>query len=757
MEWSDFYTTILAVILIFVSVGQVRTESATEGKPHLPQPTDYPVGDPRRCYKAGTGELRLEVIPGGGWDNLGNKDAGNVMKHNYSKCLTTDDGRYLIPDGVVTIPKKSSNVDTYAELIMHWNNYTSTLSNSINVHAGLSLKNIDISGKFSDEYEKVKTRQYTDKSVTTRVQVRYVRYTARTQPDFDIDETLRARLRKIAADIEMNRTALATYESQLVVRDFGTHVTTSVDIGAAMVQVDHLHSTFVRTEEAEKNTILASASASFFGIFDFGIDTSHTTKTDLFKQYLKQRTTSHIATYGGPVFRPTNYTSLNWSSSLENDMVALDRSGDPIYYVVSSASLPDLPQSTVYKVYDHIKEAVEIYYKHNTYRGCTDPEAPNFSFMANENDGSCKPPSTNYTFGGVYQTCRGSGYTNLCKDNGLIQNNPLTGRPSCPDEYEAVHLQDGHAQSSTRRHECHRCWLFFHCCKDKTYYASASYSAYWCAAKGHVDQNHGFLFGGLYTKMSGNPLTETLSCPSQFYGLKLLRDLTICVSDDYELGFGLSLPFAGFFSCNSGNPLALKKSSKVHSAATGNQHTLMSYMLSQGAASWPKECPSGFSQHLAVVDNGCEINYCVQSGALSPKGLPKVKRPPFMEFPHDMYLLEEPEFVFNDDGSVWTSMAEAQTLYADITTGSVNGDQKRMVPSKYASLSPGAAAGIGIAATLAAVLMVIAAIAAYRRRQGRLYKETDPWDRRPITSDRNFHQSGSYGGYNQEQTSTTNA
>ena len=64
-----------------------------------------------------------------------------------------------------------------------------------------------------------------------------MRYTAKTQPDFAVDDALKARLRKIAAHIEMNRTALATYESQLVVRDFGTHVITSVDIGAAMVQV----------------------------------------------------------------------------------------------------------------------------------------------------------------------------------------------------------------------------------------------------------------------------------------------------------------------------------------------------------------------------------------------------------------------------------------------------------------------------------------------------------------------------------------
>ena len=170
MKWK--YSYILTSLVVAVFVDRCRTDAITVGKPPQPHPTDqYPVGDPRRCYKSGTGELRLEVIPGGGWDNLRNKDSGLVMKLNYSKCLTTDDGRYLIPDGVVTTPKKSSNVDTYAELYMHWNNYTSTLSNSINVHAGLNVHHIGISGKFSDEYEKVKTRQYTDKSVTTRVQV----------------------------------------------------------------------------------------------------------------------------------------------------------------------------------------------------------------------------------------------------------------------------------------------------------------------------------------------------------------------------------------------------------------------------------------------------------------------------------------------------------------------------------------------------------------------------------------------------------
>ena len=70
------------------------------------------------------------------------------------------------------------------------------------------------------------------------LQIRYVRYTAKTQPDFILDDAFKARLRKIAAHIELNRTDIATYESQKVVRDFGTHVTTSVDMGAALVQVN---------------------------------------------------------------------------------------------------------------------------------------------------------------------------------------------------------------------------------------------------------------------------------------------------------------------------------------------------------------------------------------------------------------------------------------------------------------------------------------------------------------------------------------
>ena len=59
----------------------------------------------------------------------------------------------------------------------------------------------------------------------------------------------------------------------------------------------------MKKSESTKNTVLASASASFFGIFGFGASYSQTTTTEQVDAYMKSRTSSHIMTYGGPVFR----------------------------------------------------------------------------------------------------------------------------------------------------------------------------------------------------------------------------------------------------------------------------------------------------------------------------------------------------------------------------------------------------------------------------------------------------------------------
>lgn len=62
----------------------------------------------------------------------------------------------------------------------HSQNWTSTTSKSINLDAGLTLAHVGISGKFSADFTDMKSKQIGDKSVSTRAQVRYVRYVTNT-------------------------------------------------------------------------------------------------------------------------------------------------------------------------------------------------------------------------------------------------------------------------------------------------------------------------------------------------------------------------------------------------------------------------------------------------------------------------------------------------------------------------------------------------------------------------------------------------
>ena len=83
----------------------------------------YPFGDPRNCLRSEAVRTTqddiplniMQVLPGIGWDNLRNVDAGYVMELNYSRCQTTGDRRYLIQDNVYAIPIQHSTIATGIE------------------------------------------------------------------------------------------------------------------------------------------------------------------------------------------------------------------------------------------------------------------------------------------------------------------------------------------------------------------------------------------------------------------------------------------------------------------------------------------------------------------------------------------------------------------------------------------------------------------------------------------------------------------
>ena len=541
----------LACALIFAILGTSFVFAHNDSSPNM-----FPLGDPRLC-PVPNGVYQFEALPGGGWDNLMNIHMGVVSFRNYSKCKTSDDGRYLLPDNVYLYPIKKSKVQMFADLYDHWNKYSSTVSKSMNAGGSATFSFASISGSFSSEFEAVKKHQVEDKAMTTRVQLRHVLYTAVLQPDSALQPEFKSRLLEIGSQLQHNNTAYANFLAQVLVRDFGTHYVTSVAVGAVLAKVDHLSKNFVPDLTEFKKTAKASASLSFLKYFQANFGYSSGFDYKHLDQYNQNTVYSTVLTFGGPPFR-VNFTINQWEDQLIDDLVAVDRLGDPLHYAITPGSLPELSEDLTFKVANVVERAIRSYYLHNTIKGCTKMDSPNFSFHANLEDGSCESPTNNYTFGGVFQTCQfeGSPGGEPCK--ALLQKNPLTADYTCREGYEAVLVYQGHTPLSCRR-DCHSCWLFFKCC-DK-HCGFPTYSTYWCMAKGQVPANTGYLFGGLYSDVLKNPMTEGHSCPHKFYPLRFGATMQVCVSDDYELGYQQSVPFGGFFSCNAGNPLGVAKSS----------------------------------------------------------------------------------------------------------------------------------------------------------------------------------------------------
>ncbi|XP_043967443.1 macrophage-expressed gene 1 protein-like [Gambusia affinis] len=567
----------------------------------------------RQCRAATNISLTaLEVLPGGGWDNLRNLDVGRVMNLSYFQCQTTEDGLYLIPDEVFVIPEKETGVETNSEIISSWLEQKSTTSHSINADASFFSV---LNGKFSSENTRMKSHQVKDSSTTARVQVRDFIYTVKAYPDFTLDSRFAQQAKEIADAIENNQTRDANYLSEKMVLDYGTHVITSVNVGALLVQEDYLRSSYVSDSSSDTSTLKAQAGLNFFGKLKFDISSQSSQQSSSLQTYQSNIQYSLIQSHGSIPFYP-GITLEKWQENTRNNLVAIDRSGFPIHYFINSNTFPDLPEPTVAKVANKVKEAIGLYYEVNTRPGCVDVNSKNFNFQANVDDNSCDGPATNLSFGGVYQVC-----TKLTADaeplcDRLAQKNIETGDNSCRYPYTPTLLQSEERQEGYTSMECHdetySCgflgWIDCHenVCNDVNYVRSARIDTYWCSMNVKASENSGYLFGGIYGPSFLNPITKSKGCPPNFIPVKFLSDgQNICVSNDYEIGTRYSVPFGGLFSCKSGNPLAK------------NQH----------------RCPPKFSQHVASISDGCEILYCVQSGLFTGGELQPIHLPPFRKTP----------------------------------------------------------------------------------------------------------------------------
>ncbi|XP_068994958.1 macrophage expressed 1, tandem duplicate 1 [Embiotoca jacksoni] len=659
-------------------------------------PVSRPTNWLRQCRAStNTSITALEVLPGGGWDNLRNMDMGRVMNLSYFQCQTTEDGIYLIPDEVFVIPHKETGVETNSEIISSWLEQKSSTSHSIN--ADISFFSV-LNGKYSTENMRMKTHQVRDSSTTARVQVRNFIYTVKAYPDFTLDTRFAQQAKEIADAIENNQTRYSDYLSEKMVLDYGTHVITGVDAGATLMQEDYLSSSYVSDSVSERSTVKALAGLNFFDKLKFDISSQNTKQSSSLQTYQSNIQYSLIQSQGGGIPFYPGITLQKWQESTRNNLVAIDRSGFPLHYFINTNSIPDLPQPTVGKVAHSLSQAIERYYKVNTRPGCVDINSKNFNFQANIDDKSCEGPATNLSFGGVYQECTqvSSDAGPLC--NALAQKNPETGDFSCRPPYSPTLLRSEVRQQSYSTYDCHNkrysCGLFhlFHChklqCQDNNHVRIARVNTYWCSANGQAPGNSGYLFGGLYSPSLLNPLTKAKSCPPNFIPVKFLSDgQVICVSNDYETATRYSVPFGGLFSCQSSNPLARNQ----------------------------RRCPPKFSQHLASVSDGCEILYCVQSGLFTGGQLQPVRLPPFTKSPLVSMRATNTVMVMTEGEHNWVRVG--QTKAWKLASPEEIKEIVQKLNPELNQMSDGEKAGVAFGVMGMMLLVIVAVILVKRRRR----------------------------------------
>ena len=635
----------------------------------------YPVGDIRNCpteqiVNPGSPLLRMNALPGLGFDNLRSIELGQVYYRNYTSCQVSNDGHYLLPDNIYLIPVLKSEVDFFAEAFDHYDDWSSSTSASIDIEAKLSFILGQISGKFSAEYQHAKNLMVNSNSRSVRMGLRHHLYSVHVNPDGQLHPSFKSRLMDLAAHIQNNNTEMAHYLSDLIVRDYGTHVVTSVEAGGALYQ-----STFISQETEQHNTngqiyadidLAASARILFFITFSFNVDLNfHYDSSNVDEISSK---TQHVltTTHGGPPFRLGNFSYIDWQNELPDNLVAIDRRGEPLSFVITTTNLPELPDVLLMKTADFVYQAIARYYKINTIMGCTDIGSPNFNFHANLGDNSCRNDRQNFTFGGIYQTCYDYFSNRICKD--YQQINPLTGDYSCPDGYDSVLLHTGTVKELvffTRN------WPQCLFCREMNYQTMAvlhgRYKAYWCYARpgSEVPADSGYMFGGAYTSKSPNPVTRTSSCPPFYDTLHFAEDIKVCVSNDEE-GKDNALHFGGFHSCSSGNPLSITKSkySKLSSSTTQEQL--------QDGSFFPPQCPQHYNQFLLTVDQGCIVNYCsimrdINKFSPMPPILPPYKnKPPITVNESESLVIVGPYgkvWAKGDDGTWSEYEADSKTGY----------------------------------------------------------------------------------------------
>ncbi|PAV78237.1 hypothetical protein WR25_17645 [Diploscapter pachys] len=167
-----------------------------------------------------------------------------VLELNFSQCKTTEDGEYLIPNGVRTTNIKSSLIKEVKTRHENFRSILQTRQNSIAVGAEIPIPGpVSIGGSLSAEFINIKktmTRLNTDLKTLNVVYEAYEMVANDGQ--MKVIDSFQHEIQGIADALSRERPRMAEYLAQMTVEKYGTHFVTKSIMGASLEQLDYVES-----------------------------------------------------------------------------------------------------------------------------------------------------------------------------------------------------------------------------------------------------------------------------------------------------------------------------------------------------------------------------------------------------------------------------------------------------------------------------------------------------------------------------------
>ena len=221
-----------------------------------------------------------------------------------------------------------------------------------------------------------------------------------------------------------------------------------------------------------------------------------------------------IHTMGGAPFMP-NFDFSTWLRDVPNNMVTVERYGNPLATANSSSLFPELLPHTVLKMTGYVKASAEKYIDINEKQVSMKTEHQSYE-RYNKMDNNHGVQGK--ILGGMLHFCDD---INACQ---ITLCNTLVGKiDACPPGHKSIPLHFRNIRNTKKKNILDR------------------FQVYWCTVLNSSSESaNRFLFGGFYTRHRDNPLTGAKYCKPHFLGVSMLWNdypITFCLGSDYELAY----------------------------------------------------------------------------------------------------------------------------------------------------------------------------------------------------------------------------